>query len=79
MPGPKKKTIEELEKEVAEVITKLGRCEQDILTDFKAYRAVKKRINNPGTLHDNEDVQKMPDLHSSFLLCQSITNKQKKI
>jgi hypothetical protein len=79
MPGPKKKTIEELEKEVAELITKSGRCEQDIFTDFKAYRAVKKRINNPGTFHDNEDLQKMTDLYSAFLLCQSIIHKQKKI
>ena len=58
MPGPNKKTIEELEKEVAELITKSGQCEQDILTDFKAYTALKKRINNPRSLHDDEDLHK---------------------
>ena len=55
MRGQNKKTIEEMEMEVAELITKLGQCEQDILTDFKAYTSVKKRINNSRSLHDNED------------------------
>ena len=75
MPGPKKKTVEDLEKELAELITKLGRCKQDILTDFKAYRALKCRINYPGTLHDNEDLRKLTDLQSAFLLGKSIENK----
>ena len=79
MPGPKKKTIEELEMEVAELITKSGRCEQDMLTDSNDYRALKQRINNPGASHNNKDLQKMKDLHSSFLLCQSIIHKRKKI
>jgi hypothetical protein len=79
MRGQNKKFIEEMEIEVAELITKSGRCEQDIHVDFKAYIAVKKRINNPGTLHDNEDLQKMADLQSDFLLGKSIENKQKKI
>ncbi len=34
MRGRNKKTIEEMEMEVAELIAKLGRCKQDILTDF---------------------------------------------
>ena len=71
MRGRNKKTIEEMEMEVAELITKSGRCEQDIFTDFKAYTAVKWRINNPCSLHDNEDLQKMRDLHPVFLLCKS--------
>jgi hypothetical protein len=79
MPGPKKKTIEELEKELAALITKLCRCKQDILTDFKAYTAVKWRINNPCSLYDNEDLQKMMDLHPAFLLGMSIQKKQGKI
>ena len=53
MRGRNKKTIEEMEMEVEELITKSGRCEQDIFTDFNEYRAVKKRINNPCSLHDN--------------------------
>jgi uncharacterized coiled-coil DUF342 family protein len=56
MGGRNKKSIEELEKEVAELIAESGQCKQDILTDFKAYRAVKKRINNRCTNHDNEDL-----------------------
>ena len=79
MRGRNKKSIKELEKEVAELIAESGRCEQDILTDFKAYRAVKKRINNTGTNHDNEDLQKMTNLQSAFLLGKSIENKCKKI
>ena len=63
--------------EVAELIAKLGRCEQDIFTDSNNYRALKWRINDPGTLHDNEDLQKMKDLYPAFLLCKSIINKQK--
>jgi hypothetical protein len=80
MPGPKKKTIEELEKEVAEeLINKLGKCEQDILTDFKAYTSVKKQINIFCSLHNNEDLQKMMDLRPAFLLEKSIEKKQGKI
>ena len=79
MPGPKKKTIEELEKEVAELIAKSGWCKQDIFTDFKDYLALKWRINDPGNLHDNEDLQKMMDLHPAFLLGMSIQKKQGKI
>ncbi len=75
MPGPKKKKIEELEMEVAKLITKLGQCEQDMLTDSNDYRALKWRLNNPGSFHNNEDLQKMKDIHSSFLLCQSIIHK----
>ena len=79
MRGKNKKLIEEMEKEVAELIAESGRCKQDILTDYKAYTAVKKRINNPCSLHDNEDLQKMTDLHPAFLLCKSIIHKQNKI
>ncbi len=79
MRGWNKKTIEEMEMEVEELITKSGWCKQDIFTDSNKYLALKWRINDPGTLHNNEDFQKMTDLYSAFLLCQSILNKQKKI
>ena len=65
--------------EVAELIAKTGRCEQDIFTDSNKYRALKWRINDPGTLHDNEDLQKMKDLYPTFLQCKSIINKRNKI
>ena len=40
MPGQKKKSIDELEKEVAELIAESGRYKQDILTDSNDYRAL---------------------------------------
>jgi hypothetical protein len=52
MRGQNEKTIKEMEMEIAELITKLGQCEQDIFADSNKYRAVKKQINNPGTLHE---------------------------
>jgi hypothetical protein len=56
-----------------------GRCEQEILTDFNDYSALKKRYNIPGSILNNRDISQMKDLHSAFLLCQSIINKRKKI
>jgi len=79
MPGPKKKSIEELEKEVAELIAKSGRCEEDIFTDFKDYCALNKRSNTHGSILNNRDILRKKYLHSAFLLCQSIINKRKKI
>ena len=79
MPGPKKKSIEELEKEVAELIAKSGRCEEDIFTDFKDYCALNKRSNTHGSILNNRNILRMKDLHSAFLLFQSIMNKRKKI
>ncbi len=75
----KKKTIEELEKEVAELIAESGWCEQDIFTDFNDYRALNKRYNTPGSFFNNGDIHRKTELHSAFLLCQSIIHKRKKI
>ena len=79
MPGPKRKSIKDLEKEVAELIAESGQCKQDILTDSNDYRALKNRSDTPGSFLNNCDIQRMKDLHSAFLLGQSIMNKQKKI
>ena len=57
MRGRNKKTIEDMEEEVAELIAESGQCKQDILADFKACTSVKKRINNPCSFHDNDDLQ----------------------
>ena len=78
MRGQNKKTIEEMEMEVAELIAKSGQCEQDILTNFKDYTVVKKQINNPWSLHNNENLQKMKDLNPTFLLCKSIIKNERK-
>jgi hypothetical protein len=79
MRGKKKKSIEELEKELAELIKKSGRSEQDIQTYHNDYRALKKRIDNPNSLHDDDDVRRMKELYDPFLLGETILNKQKKI
>ena len=44
MRGQNKKSIEEMETEVAELIAKLGRCEQEIFTDFNDYFALKEEV-----------------------------------
>ncbi len=75
----KKKTIEELEMELAELIGESGRCEQDILTDFNDYRALKKRSNIPGSIFNDHHIRRMKDLHLAFLLGKSIEKKQGKI
>ena len=79
MGGQNKKSIEELEKEVTELIAKSGRCEQDILTDFNDYCALKKRSNTPGSILNNCNIWQMNDLHLAFLLGNSIQNRQGKI
>jgi hypothetical protein len=47
MRGKKKKSIEELETELEQLIANSGRSEVDIRTDYIAYRALKWRIDNP--------------------------------
>ena len=75
----KKKTIEELETELEQLIANSGRSKVDIHTDHNAYRAMKKRIDNPDSLNDNDDIRRMKDLHYSFQLGVSIHNRQNKI
>ena len=53
MPGSKKKSMEELEKEVVDLIAESGQCKQDILMDSNKYRALKWRINDPGNLQQS--------------------------
>jgi hypothetical protein len=56
MSSKKKKSIKEYKKELEELIAKSGKSKQDILADYKAYHAIWKRIDNPGSLHDDDDV-----------------------
>ena len=72
MPGPKKKSIEELEKEVMELIAESGQCEQDIFTDSNKYRVLKKRSNTLGSFLTDHNILQMTNLHSAFLLGKSI-------
>ena len=77
MCGNKKKSIEELETEVKELIANSGRSEDDIHTDYNDYLALKKRIGNPNSRHYNDDIRRMKDLHNVYLLGMSICNRQK--
>jgi hypothetical protein len=47
MRGKKKKSIEELATEVKELIANAGRSKDNIHTDCNAYRALKRKIDNP--------------------------------
>jgi hypothetical protein len=75
----KKKSIEELETELEQFIVNTGRSKDDIYTDYNAYRALKWRIDNLDSLHDDDDIQRMKDLYNAYLLGMSIRNRQKKI
>jgi hypothetical protein len=79
MRGRNKKTIEEMEKEVAELIAEFGQCKQDIFTDSNKYRVLKKRSDTPGIVLNDHDIRQIMDLHPTFLLCKSIINKRNKI
>ena len=45
-----------------------GRIKDDIHTDCNDYRALKKRIDNPDSRRYNDDIQRMKDVHYSYLL-----------
>jgi hypothetical protein len=79
MHGKKKKLIKELEKELEQLIANSGRSKVDIRTNDNAYYALKKRIDNPDSCHDDEDIRWMKDLHDVYLLGVSIRNRQNKI
>jgi hypothetical protein len=71
-----KKLIEELEAELAEFIANSGQSKDDIHTKFIDYCALKRKIDNPDSCHDDDDIWQMKDLHNAFLLGKTIHNKQ---
>jgi hypothetical protein len=75
----KKKSIEELETELEQLILNTGRSKDDIHTDCNAYCALKKRTDNPDSRQYDDDIRRMKDLHYSFQLGVSIRNRQNKI
>jgi hypothetical protein len=79
MRGKKKKLIEELETELEQFIANSGQSEDNIHSDYIAYRALKWRIDNPGSRHDNDDIRQMKDLHNVFLQGMAIRKRQNKI
>jgi hypothetical protein len=79
MHGKKKKLIKEMEMDVEELIAKSGQSEDDIHTNYNAYLALKKRIDNLKSCHDDDDIRRMKDLHNVFLLGMAIHNGKNKI
>jgi hypothetical protein len=75
----KKKLIKEMETEVEELIEKSGQSKDNIHTDYNAYLDLKKRIDNPNSCHDDDDIRQMKYLHNIFLLGMAICRKQNKI
>jgi hypothetical protein len=75
----KKKSIEEMETELEQFIANTGRSKDDIHSNHNAYLALKKRIGNPDSRHDDDDIQRMKDLHNVYLLGKTICNRQQKI
>jgi hypothetical protein len=79
MLGKKKKSIKKIEMEVEELIAKSGQSKDNIYTDYNAYLALKKRIDNPDSCHDDDDIWWMKDLRNVFLLIMAIHNRKNKI
>jgi hypothetical protein len=79
MRGKKKKSIKDLETELEQLIATSGRSEDNIHNDVNAYCALKWRIDNPDSCHDNDNIRRMKDLHNVFLLGMSIHNRKNKI
>ncbi len=66
MRGKKKKLIEELEMELEQFIVNTGRSKDNIHSDYIAYCALKKRIDNPDSLNDDDNIRRMQDSHNVF-------------
>jgi hypothetical protein len=79
MRGKKKKSIKELETELEQLIANSGQSEDDIHNNYIAYRALKRKIDNPDSRHNNDDIRRMNDLNDVFLLGMAIRRKQNKI
>jgi hypothetical protein len=79
MRGMKKRSIKDLETELEQLITTSGQSEEDIHNNFNDYHTLKRKIDNPNSRHDNDDIRWMKDLHNVFLLGMSIHNRQNKI
>ncbi len=77
MRGKKKKSIKELEMELEQFIMNTGRGKNNIHSGYIAYCALKKRIDNPNSRHDDDDIWWMKDLHDDYLLGKTICNMQK--
>jgi hypothetical protein len=79
MRGKKKKSIEDLETELEQLITNSGQSKDDIHTNYDVHLALRWRIDNPSSCHDDDDIWQMKDLHDVFLLGMAICRRQNKI
>jgi hypothetical protein len=75
MHGKKKKSIKELETELEQLITNSGRSKDNIHNYYCDYRALKRKIDNPDSCHDDDDIWQMKDLHAVYLLGHSIRRR----
>jgi hypothetical protein len=65
--------------ELEEIIANSCQSKDDIHNDVNAYCALKRKIDNPNSCHDNDDIWRMKDLHNVYLLGMNIRIRQKKI
>jgi hypothetical protein len=79
MRGKKKKSIKELETELEQLIANSGQSKDDIHNNYIAYGALKRKIDNPISRHNGDDIRRMNDLNDVFLLGMAIRRKQNKI
>ncbi len=79
MRGKKKKSIKELETGLEQLIANSGQSKDNIHNDYIAYCTLKRKIDNPDSRHNNEDIWRMNDLNDVFLLGMAICRKQNKI
>jgi hypothetical protein len=63
MRGKKKKSIEELEMELEQLIVTSGQSKDNIHNNYIAYRALKRKIDNPDSRHNDDDIWRMNDLN----------------
>jgi hypothetical protein len=75
----KKKSIKEMKTELEQFIANTGQSKDNIHSNHNAYLALKKRIGNPDSRHDDDDIWRMKDLHNVYLLGKTICNRQQKI
>jgi hypothetical protein len=53
----RKKSIEELEMELEQLIANSGQSKDDIHNNYIAYCALKRKIDNPDSHNNNDDIR----------------------
>ncbi len=68
-----------METELEQFIVNTGQSKDNIHNDVNDYRALKRKICNPNSRHDDDDIRRMKGLHNVYLLGKTICNRQQKI